>query len=245
MKTLVYVSGGKGGIGKTLMALSLTDYFAGSGSVLLVDGDPNNSDSYPTYKPNENGVNQVANVTAITSLIRSEDADGQIDTTGIARVFEDSFVDSHDTVIIDAPAGDSKLIATAGSFIVDMCKEMGAKSIFVWLVDIADRTPINTVLDSWKEIKAADAFYLVKNHSKGSVFEFFDNHAEMNALVANSPNIKIINFPKMAVRLISCIKVDRMNWERLATDKTTPIGARMEGQRVRRLIHESFKSSGL
>ena len=237
MKTFIYVTGGKGGIGKSLVALALADYSATNGSVLLIDADPNNSDSYTPFNSNKE-----AEVTAIQAKIRSEDADGQVDTTGISTVFDNVLIGKNDTVIIDAPAGDTTLLASAGSFIVAACKEMKARSIFVWLVDSIDKSPVNTIGAAWNEIKEADTIVMVKNYSKGTNFQFFDESKTM-ADINKSANVIAIDFPKIAVRLIENIKIDRMTWKKITTD--TPIGNRVEGQRVQKILHNTFKGAGL
>lgn len=237
MKTLIYVSGGKGGIGKSITALSLADYFAKSGSVLLIDADPTNADSFtPLDKCKQEGV------TAIRANIRSEDASGQIDTSGLTSLFDNELVSSVDTVIIDAPAGDTVLMASAGSFVTDICKALGAKSVFCWLVDSLDRAAVNTVGTAWNEIQGADQILLVKNHGKSNNFNFYEDSATMEK-IKSSPNVSTVDLPKIAIRLIENIKIDRMTWKKIAEE--TPIGNRIEGQRVLKLLHQSFEGAGL
>ncbi len=237
MKKLIYVSGGKGGIGKSITAVSIADYFAKSGSVLLIDADPTNADSFtPINTCKQDGV------TAIRANIRSEDATGQIDTSGLTALFDNELVISVDTVIIDAPAGDTVLLASAGSFVIEICKALGAKSVFCWLVDSMDRAAVNTVGTAWNEIQGADQILMVKNHGKSNNFDFYEA-SETMAKIKSSPNVTSVDLPKIAIRLIENIKIDRMTWKKIAEE--TPIGNRVEGQRVRKLLHQSFEDAGL
>jgi NAD(P)-dependent dehydrogenase (short-subunit alcohol dehydrogenase family) len=236
-KAYVYVTGGKGGIGKTTAALAIVDYFAQSGKVLLIDADPINADSSAAYKEGKD-----AAVTSVRARVRSEDSSGQIDSSGLMETLNEAAESDADAIIVDAPAGDSVLLANAGSTVTAACQEMGVKSVFVWLVDANDRTPVNALASAWEAIKNADLILLFKNYKKGTNFDFFDNAKAMSTIL-DAPNVRVINMPKIAERLVEHLRIDRMTWAELATK--TQIGTRMEGQRLRKLLNETFKEAGL
>ena len=225
-KQYIYVTGGKGGIGKSTAALAIADYKSLNGKVLLIDTDPTNADSSVAYKEGKDD-----NVTAIRSNVRAEDSSGQIDASGLI-----------DTLIVDAPAGDSTLLSTAGSIITGACKEAGIESVFVWLVDSTDRTPVNALNAAWEAIKDADKIILVKNYRKGTNFDFFDNSKTIGG-ITSAQNVKIIGLPKIASRIEEHLRIDRMTLKQIATE--TPIGNRAEGQRLRNELHNTFKECEL
>ena len=232
-KQYIYVTGGKGGIGKSTLALAITDYKAINSKVLLIDTDPTNADSSIAYKDGKDD-----NVTAIRANLRAEDSSGQIDASGLIETLNKASTDEAQTIIVDAPAGDSTLLSAAGSIITGACKEAGIESIFFWLVDSNDRTPVNALNAAWEAIKDADKIILVKNYRKGTNFEFFDNHKTISR-ITSAPNVKIIGLPKIASRIEEHLRIDRMTLKQIATE--TPIGNRVEGKRLRNELHNTFK----
>ena len=236
-KTYIYVTGGKGGIGKSTMAQAITDYKAETGRVLLVDTDPTNADSSASYKDGKD-----ANVRAIRQNIRSEDSSGQIDSSGLINTLNLAESEDVETIIIDAPAGDSTLLANAGEIITSACKQAGIKSVFVWLVDSNDRTPVNALHASWSAIKDSDQILLVKNFRKGNNFEFFDGSKTMEE-IRSAKNVQIIELPKIASRIEEHLRIERMTFKEIATK--TPLGNRVEGERLRAELHNTLKTAGL
>jgi hypothetical protein len=236
-KTYIYVTGGKGGIGKSTIAQAITDYKAETGRVLLVDTDPTNADSSASYKDGKD-----ANVRAIREKIRSEDSSGQIDSSGLINTLNLAESEDVETIIIDAPAGDSTLLANAGEIITSACKQAGIKSVFVWLVDSNDRTPVNALHASWSAIKDADQILLVKNFRKGNNFEFFDGSKAMEEIKA-AKNVQIIELPKIASRIEEHLRIERMTLKEIATK--TPLGNRVEGARLRAELHNTLKTAGI
>ncbi|MCL6486485.1 MAG: AAA family ATPase [Janthinobacterium lividum] len=236
-KKYIYVTGGKGGIGKSTFTLALVDYMAQQGKVLLIDADPVNADSSAAYKEGKE-----TNVRAIRAKVRAEDTSGQIDASGLIETLNMADKDEAITTIVDAPAGDSTLLISAGSIITEACKQVGMESIFVWLVDSTDRTPVNALHGAWEAIKDANKILIVKNYRKGTNFDFFDNSKTI-ANINEAKNVQTIDLPKIASRLEEHMRIDRMTWKEIATD--TPIGNRVEGQRIRKAMHDTLKEVGL
>lgn len=236
-KSYVYVTAGKGGVGKSTISQALSDYKAETGRVLIIDTDPTNADSSAAYSDGKE-----ANVRAIRSTIRSEDSSGQVDASGL--IYTLNLADSEDveTIIIDAPAGDSTLLANVGEIITTACKQANIKSVFVWLIDSNDRTPVNALHASWNSIKNADQIILVKNFRKGNNFEFFESAKAMQEILKAS-NVQIIELPKIASRIEEHLRIERMTFKEIATK--TPLGNRVEGARLRAELHSTFKSVGL
>ena len=116
------------------------------------------------------------------------------------------------------------------------------ESIFVWLVDSTDRTPVNALHGAWESIKDANKILIVKNYRKGTNFDFFDNSKTI-ANINEAKNVQTIDLPKIASRLEEHMRIDRMTWKEIATD--TPIGNRVEGQRMRKAMHDTLKEIGL
>lgn len=235
-KKLVYVTGGKGGVGKSLFAMTVVDYLAQTHQTLLIDADPNNPDSSTSYQ------NKTPKVEAKQARVRSEDASGQVDASGLLDILESVEKANSTATVIDAPAGDSALLTVAGQIVTETCKALGIKSVFIWMIDSADKTPVNTLHAAWDAIKEADLILLVKNYRKGDNFQFFDNSKTIASITQNS-RVKIINLPKIAARIADTMKLDRMTWEEIATK--TPIATKVEAQRLRKTLHRLLRDNGL
>jgi hypothetical protein len=237
MKTLIYVSGGKGGIGKSMQSVALVDYLLTFGDVLLLDADPVNPDSSAAFK---NGKQPA--VTCERVRIRSEDATGLIDASGLMSALDKTNETTAKYILIDAPAGDSTLLAEAGVIVVDACKEINAKSVFVWMIDSADRTGINALAAAWDNIKDADSILLVKNNKTGNNFDSFDGSKTIEKILQNK-NVQVIDMPKIAARLLPLLRVERKSFFEISTEGA--LGNRMEATRLRKQMHEIFKGAGL
>lgn len=249
MKIYIYVTGGKGGIGKSMETLAIVDFYAEQGiEVLLLDADPTNGDSSASYKVKKEkdevtvAANKQENVSTERVMVRSEDASGQIDASGLMDTLNKANESKAQVTIVDAPAGDSTLLRDAGSIIVAACNEMKTKSVIVWMVNSNDRTAINALSKSWESIKGADTILIVKNHKDGSDFQcFLESKAMVDIL--SSKNIKMIDMPKVAARLVKLVREDRKTFKELAT--TTSIGDKVEAIRMRKVFADSLKGAGL
>ncbi len=236
-KTYIYVTGGKGGIGKSTLAQQIVDFKASTGKVLLVDADPLNADSSACYKDGKD-----VNVRAIRARVRSEDSSGQIDSSGLIETLNLAAAVDVQTTVVDAPSGDTTLLANAGEIIPLTCKEAGMKSVFLWLIDSMDRTAVNSLHASWNAIKCADQILLVKNYKNGNNFDYFDGTKTIQNIMSENC-VQTIIMPKFASRIVEHLRIDRMTWEEIAT--ITPTANRVEGQRLRRAFHATFKTAGI
>jgi len=237
-RAYIYVTGGKGGVGKSTVAQAITDYLSATKrSVLLIDADPTNADSSACYKTGKDD-----QVRVLRARVRSEDASGQIDSSGLIETLNVAETDAAEVIVVDSPAGDTALIEEAGTSITQACKQAQLKSVFVFVIDSNDRTAMNALNATWASIQDADLVLLVKNNRKGSDFELFEQ-SKIVALINGFKNVKSIHFPKIANRLETHLKIDRMTWAEVAT--LTPIGNRVEGTRIRKILHQTFASVGL
>lgn len=68
---------------------------------------------------------------------------------------------------------------------------------------------------------------------------FFDQNAAVINIVS-SPNVVAIDLPKFASRIEEHLRIERLTWKEIAT--VTPIGNRVEGQRLRTVFHQTLVS---
>ncbi|WP_293638655.1 hypothetical protein [Polaromonas sp.] len=234
MKTYVYATGGKGGVGKSLMSMLFADYLAMTKDVLLIDTDMTNSDCYAVYK---NG--KQSNIECKVQQLRSEDTSGQVDVSGLMATFDDD----RECVVVDAPAGDTVLLSNAGGAIAEMCAEYKAKSTIAWMVDSADRTGVNALNAAIEQIKSVDLILLIRNYKTSSDFDFFENSKTIEKIKALG-NVRIIDLPKVASRITQRIRIDRASFAQMCSTDT-PVGDRVEARRIRALMHRTLENVGL
>lgn len=234
MKNYVYVTGGKGGIGKSLSAMLIADYLSTTGNVLLIDTDMTNSDCNAVYKNKKQ-----ESIECKVQQLRSEDTSGQVDTSGLISTFN---VDC-ENVVVDAPAGDTVLLANAGGTIADMCNEYKAKSAIVWLADSGDQNAINGLNAVYDEIKNVNLILIIKNHKTGNDFDLLDNSNTLKKFTELS-TCKVIDFPKIASRITTRVRKDKNSFVEMVSEKT-PVGDRVEARRIRTMMHAEFKLAGL
>lgn len=234
MKNYVYVTGGKGGIGKSFMSMLVADYMATKNDVLLFDTDMTNSDCNAVYKNNKQST-----IECKVQQLRSEDTSGQVDTSGFLSTFN---ID-RECVVVDAPAGDTVLLANAGSMINDMCNEYKAKSAVVWLADSGDRNAINGLNAVFDQIKNVDLILIMKNFKSSNDFDLLDKSETLAEFVA-LPNCHVVDFPKIAARITKLVRTERKSFAELVSN-STPMGDRIEARRIRTLMHKLFESVGL
>ncbi|ABM40233.1 nucleotide-binding protein [Polaromonas naphthalenivorans] len=234
MKNYIYVTGGKGGIGKSFVSMLVADYMATKEQVLLIDTDMTNSDCNAVYKDKKQST-----IECNVQQLRSEDTSGQVDTSGLLSTFN---VD-RECVVVDAPAGDTVLLANAGSMINEMCQEYKAKSVIVWLADSGDQNAVNGLNAVFEQIKNVDLILIVKNFKSSTDFDLLDKSNTLTKF-KSLPNCHVVDFPKIAARITKRVRTDKNSFVEMISENT-PIGDRVEARRVRSLMHKVFEEAGL
>lgn len=245
-KRLVYVTGGKGGPGKSAVAIQLVDYLAEQGRVLLIDTDVGNADAANTYLIGEepNKTSKQDGVDVVRRRLRSEDSSGQIDPSALMDSVESVVKSDADAIVLDAPAGETQLLAEAGRLITASCRRHGIECIIVMVADAADRTPVNVLNAIWPVIKDADRVIVVRNLRGGNAFAFFDEH-EVVKTIRQAQNVSVVDMPMHAMRIREEQRIRRRSWRELATSEDVDVWISVEAERLRGEFFAQYKSLGL
>lgn len=240
-RDLIYITGGKGGAGKSMAASMIVDHYVGRGNnVLLLDADPVNADTYFLYGDRD-GRPKSDLVRPIRTRIRAEDETGGVGTGALLEALDAAAAADERAVIVDAPAGDTELLSVAGSTIVEVAKAAGMRSVIVWVAPPADRAPINALKASWPEINGADLFILARNLTRDDFRMLNDDEAVRK--IMSGENTHRWDIPKIAPRLIEHLRSKRQSWDVIATN--APIATRVEAQRLRRQTSSALTEIGL
>lgn len=118
-KTLTIVGGGKGGVGKSMVSMSVIDYMLESGkNVHLIESDTSNPDVAKSYKKR----------IGVTTLDLIHDKSGFINLGNLIEKEE------HDHIVLNTPALLTKSLITDGMILQDALANSGYTVFALWPV---------------------------------------------------------------------------------------------------------------
>ncbi|GJD32346.1 hypothetical protein PMNALOAF_3615 [Methylobacterium adhaesivum] len=237
--------GGKGGAGKTNVAIQITDLCAEVADVLAIDADLANEHFFtalmrPTVPKSEQFVPRQPGIDAIKHRLRAEDHAGRIDTTACQDLMG-VVADARQTfTVIDFPAGDTATTQRCAEIIVETCKECGIRLVPVVVVGAIDPTPLQVLTDLWPLLKACDRAVVAKNTAQTLNFDFLEE-SEIFGRLQGLPNFRVTEIDKIGERLLEGLRIGNILWRELAT--TTPMRIRVEARRLRREFHAAWREA--
>jgi len=215
MGKIVLVGGSKGGIGKSMVSMSLIDYhFDNNVPILFIETDTSNPDVGKTYA-------DVLNTDML--LLDLDKKDGWLNL--LNTIGE---VGSEKPVLINTAARNNTAIKNYGSLLNESLGELDRKLITLW--------PINRQRDSVELLKdymgimTNSSIYVLKNAYFGTPdkFEIYDCSKTKN-IVEENGGTKV--FPDLADRVSDFINTKRVPV--LAALNDMPLGNRVELKRWR------------
>jgi len=233
----IYISGSKGGVGKSMFAQVLADCISQHRPVLLIDTDPINAESSTVYADGK-----AANVRAVHIKVRLEDTRGQTDATSLLATLDASYEDDELTTIVDAPSSDAGLLSMAARIITSSCNNTGRESVFIWLVDSIDKSAVTALQGAWESLTDFDKILIVKNYRNGDRFEYFASSSAVMAIAATG-NMQIVAFPKIPSHIEKYMRIDALPLCAITTK--TPLGVQMMAKQMRAEIQKTLMSTGL
>lgn len=223
MRSIVFVSGSKGGTGKSFLSAALLDYLDVQGtSWFLIDTDTSNPDVWKAYC-NENKKKG--------ATINLDSRDGWIDLVNTIEQREEECIVINTASRLSQSTQDFSIILTEVLSEVDRCM------VSAWV--------INRQRDSLQLLKKH--LDTMPEHTT-CVFRnlFFGDFAKYT--LYNNSNVKkeieekgiTLDIPELADRVVDQIYTERKTIE-MATGVGNPIGNRSELQRWRRLMHTELE----
>jgi cellulose biosynthesis protein BcsQ len=116
---VIFVSGSKGGVGKTIVTMSLVNYLTERGEmVLLVDADTTNPDVGKAYGK-----------TVETVYINLDEKDGWMDLANLLAEHPNNIV------VINTPARSGEGVRLYGTLLTESMEELGRKLVTLWVIN--------------------------------------------------------------------------------------------------------------
>lgn len=244
-KVLVLCLGGKGGVGKTTIALQVADLCAEVGPVLAIDTDPANRHFHTalmteTGPGGDNFVPRRPGVSCFRQRLRAEDSTGRVDPTLCQDMIE-RVVDAPERfVVVDFPAGDTETTRRCAEIIVESCREANVRLCVVVAAGAVDPTALEVLKELRPMLIECDRAVLAKNTAQATNFDYLESSDLVRAL-RKQPNFRVVEIERIGERLIEALRVQHMTWQTLATG--APMRLRVEGRRLRRNFHTAWRDA--
>jgi hypothetical protein len=207
------IGGGKGGVGKSLMSMTVVDFLSCTDRVpFLFETDTSVPDVYKTYQADTGG-----------ELVNLDDREGWIELVNLVEGKPES------TFVINTGARNQTGISNFGKTLSRALPQLKRKLVVFWLID-RKRESLELLADFLEAIPDAE-LHVVRNMYLGTEkkFEIY-NGSKMKAAIEQNGG-RSLNFPEVADRV-----TDAMNKRRLTIAKATTelsLGDRMELERWR------------
>lgn len=212
---IYYIGGDKGGVGKSIVALSLVDHVLKQGqAILLLETDTSNPDVWRCYSK-EPGVQ--------SELLLLDQADGWITAVNLCADYPDRLT------IINTAARNNLGVTAYGATLHSALPELERSLIALWVIN-RQRDSLELLRKFLNDFPAAQV-HVVRNLHWGSAdkFELY-NASNMPHMIAERSGLSL-SFPDLADRVADNLFSDRYTIERALTE--LPIGNRAELRRWR------------
>lgn len=207
-KNIYLVGGSKGGVGKTIVSMAITDLLLQQGeSVLLIDSDTSNHDVWKAYQAETE-----------CELINLDDADGWIHLVNLC----DSKPGS--VIVINTAARNNKGVSAYGETLNSTLAELKRKLVTLWVIN-RQRDSLELLKEFLDAIPNADVHVIRNGHfGEEKKFELY-NSSKIKKSIEDKGGMSL-TFPDLADRVSDDIYSKRMS---IATAiRELPLGNRAE-----------------
>lgn len=220
---IIFVSGSKGGVGKSAMCAAAIDYFMKNSPdrpAILIESDTSNPDIFKTY----------AGVVQAESFDLSQ-KEGWIQLLNFTHANPDN------PVIVNTRAADIDGVKQFGSLLMTALPELGRELVTLWVIN-RQRDSLE-LLKQYREHINVGSVHVVRNlhWGKAEQFELFNGSKIKSEIEAAGG--KVINFPDLADRVADIMANKRMPISQATTE--LDFGERIELTRWRNEAHAALK----
>jgi hypothetical protein len=215
MARVFFVTGSKGGVGKSVGAIALLDYFEmGNRQVSLVETDTANPDVGKAYQKNVKSF----------SLVNLDENEGWLDLLDIVDASKD------DEVVVNTAARNNEGVNRYGSMFDDKLNEFGWSFISLFLIN--QQRDSCEMLTEYMNVVQHGRIHVLRNRFFGmapSLFELYDN-SPLRKAVEERQGLSLF-LPQLATRVTNLVQSNRLTLERAR--ETATLGSRAEIERWR------------
>ena len=215
MARVFFVTGSKGGVGKSVGAIALLDYFEmGNRQVSLVETDTANPDVGKAYQKSVKSF----------SLVNLDENEGWLDLLDIVDASKD------DEVVVNTAARNNEGVNRYGSMFDDKLNEFGWPFISLFLIN--QQRDSCEMLTEYMNVVQHGRIHVLRNRFFGmapSLFELYDN-SPLRKAVEERQGLSLF-LPQLATRVTNLVQSNRLTLERAR--ETATLGSRAEIERWR------------
>lgn len=189
---IIFVSGSKGGVGKSILTMATLDYMTSANRLVkLVETDLANPDVWKSYG---RGMD--------SELLDLDDEDGWISLVNMLDA------DPHCTFVVNTPARSNESVRNFGSILTDSLAELNRRLVTLWVIN-RQRDSIE-LLDSYMNLMPSALLHVVRNGYFGDErkFELYDQSG-LKPLVKNQGGLNVY-LPDLADRVTDALYTDRI-----------------------------------
>jgi hypothetical protein len=208
MSYIYLVGGSKGGVGKTIVTMSLLDYLMGTGQeLLLIETDTSNPDVGKAYE-------QVV----ATELINLDKRDGWINLINTCSENPDAIV------VINTAARNNEGVVAHGGSLNGILGELKRKLITLWVINRQKDSLI--LLKDYMDVMTEGKIHILRNTYFGDE-DKFETYRDSNIRTVIEKNKGLsLNFPDLADRVSDSLYINR--WTVAKALDEMPLGNKAE-----------------
>jgi len=217
MARVFMVTGGKGGVGKSMTSIALLDYLEiKERKVTLVETDSSNPDVGKAYQKNVKGF----------SLVNLDENDGWLDLLDIIEAAKTP------EIVINTAARNTEGIARNGEMFDEQLAQLNFPVVSLFVIN--NQRDSVEILDDYEKIMARGTIHVVRNQFFGqsaAQFEIY-NQSELRRRIEDRKG-KVFDLPRLANRVTDMVQSKRLTLE--TAWKEARLGSKAEIERWRRV----------
>lgn len=224
---IVFVSGSKGGVGKSITSMAVLDYLLTDHRYLrLVEGDTTNPDVWKSYHRDAEG-----------EVVDLDSVEGWIHLVNVAEA------NPFKIIVVNTPARNNDAVSAHGRLLLDSLPELGRQLITLWVIN-RQRDSLELLEDYMQATQnPLGVVHVVRNGYFGDErkFELFEQ-SPLRETIAEQ-NGQALYLPDLADRVTDELYSRRITLEEAA--QQLKLGDRAELQRWREGAKQIFSGIGI
>lgn len=224
---IVFISGSKGGVGKSITSMAVLDYLLTEHRYLrLLEGDTTNPDVLKSYQQDTEG-----------EIVDLDSVEGWIHLVNVAEA------NPFKVIVVNTPARNNDAVSAHGRLLLDSLPELGRQLMTLWVIN-RQRDSLELLEDYMQTMQSPHGVvHVVRNGYFGEErkFELFEQSPLREAIAEQSG--QAVYLPDLADRVTDELYSRRITLDEAA--KQLKLGDRAELQRWRQGVKQTLIGIGL